>query len=81
MMKTFVIMFTVLTIVNIPILLIYQSNTTHNDFLALNQFFKYFTIGNLGQSDNVCDYSQINLLNVDDTLKPMNFTCKHGKYI
>jgi hypothetical protein len=47
-MKTFVIMFGLLVVINIPIFILYENNTDGNDLLGVNQFFKYFTIGNLG---------------------------------
>ena len=46
-MKTFSIMFAVLSIINLPILMIYQG-TTKNNSTNINELFKYFTIGNLG---------------------------------
>jgi hypothetical protein len=48
MMKTLAIMFAILSIVNIPILMIYENNTQGNQLDDLSQVFKYFTIGNLG---------------------------------
>ena len=63
-MKTIAIMFTVLTIVNIPILYMYSSQTSgisENNYENWTDLFKYFTIGNLGQTDSECDYSQVYL--------------------
>ena len=60
-MKTFAIMFILLSIINIPVLAMYQSNTVNNNFQNINQFFKYFTIGNLGQTDSKCETSKIDL--------------------
>lgn len=51
-MKTFAIMFVVLTIANLPVYYMYSSQTKQNDFTDLTVLFKYFTIGNLGQTDN-----------------------------
>ena len=48
MMKTFAIMFFLLSILNLPIYIIYEQNTSGNILNKLDQFFKYFTIGNLG---------------------------------
>jgi hypothetical protein len=48
MMKTLAIMFFVLSIMNIPLYVLYENNTDGNDILNIGQLFKYFTIGNLG---------------------------------
>ena len=60
-MKTIAIMFTVLTILNIPILYMYSSQTSHNNYQNLTELPKYFTIGNLGRTDSECDYSEVYL--------------------
>jgi hypothetical protein len=49
MMKTFAIMFFLLSFINLPLFVIYEENTEGNQLNKLNFFFKYFTIGNLGQ--------------------------------
>ena len=58
-MKTFALMFFVLSILNMPIYIIYASNTTGNNFTNLNVFFSYFTLGNLGRSNLICDYGNV----------------------
>ena len=60
-MKTIAIMFAVLTILNYPILYMYSTQTTDNNYPNLTEFFQYFTIGNLGQTDSECDYSEVYL--------------------
>lgn len=47
-MKTFSVMFFILTIINLPVLMVYKSNTVNNDYANLRKTFQYFTIGNLG---------------------------------
>lgn len=47
-LKTLVILFSVLTLVNLPVMYIYQSNTDNNNFGSITEVWKYFTIGNLG---------------------------------
>ena len=47
-MKTFAIMFLVLTIVNIPVYFMYASQTREWGTTDLTELFGYFTIGNLG---------------------------------
>lgn len=49
MMKTLAIMFLLLSLVNIPLYIIYHENTSGNNLGNMHDFFKYFTIGNLGQ--------------------------------
>lgn len=57
MMKTFMIMFLLLSILNLPIYIIYEKNTEGNILNKLDKFFKYFTIGNLGQMTSKCGFS------------------------
>lgn len=48
MMKTLSIMFFLLTLLNTPLFIIYHENTSGNNLASLHNFFKYFSIGNLG---------------------------------
>lgn len=57
MMKTFSIMFFILSLLNIPIYVLYEQNTDGNDFRSLGKIFKLFTIGNLGQLTKKCGFS------------------------
>ena len=56
MMKTLTIMFFVLSIMNIPLYVMYENNTDGNEILNIGQLFKYFTIGNLGQLTKRCGW-------------------------
>jgi NADH:ubiquinone oxidoreductase subunit 2 (subunit N) len=58
-MQTLAILFFVLSIVNIPIFLMYSNQTQNNDYYNINQVFKYFTLGNIAQTNKVCGYSQV----------------------
>jgi len=80
-MKTFAIMFFILTIINMPILLVYKNSTEENDYLDLKKFFGYFTIGNLGQTDSRCDYTEIDLERIDRNLDVLNLECPKDQYI
>lgn len=77
-MKTFAIMFTVLSFINIPVFYIYQSSTKHNNLGSLEHAFKYYTIGNLGQTDNVCQHSDIDLDNLQHRMPPLQLKCPKG---
>ena len=80
-MKTFAIMFFVLTIINMPVYVIYASNTDGNNFSNLNVFFTYFTLGNLGRSNLKCDYGNVesNLrIESDQTPRKLNLKCDRG---
>lgn len=46
-MKTLFILFLILTIINIPVYVIYNNATMNNKYKKMDQLFKYFTIGNL----------------------------------
>ena len=80
------ILFIVLTIINIPIFHLYATNTRHNDYSNLSKgFFKYFTIGNLGQHIDACGWSQVQLREGSDHLndKKQDFyiSCPSGYYM
>lgn len=57
MMKTFTFLFFVLSIINIPILMIYQSATRNNNYLDLG--LSYLTVGNIGQTNPACAYTTV----------------------
>lgn len=87
-MKALAIMFVMLTVINLPLIIIYADNTQHNNYLRLSEFFKYFTIGNLGQTDSTCGYSSVNFANANGVFYPdsesrqvMNLTCDEDYYI
>ena len=59
-MKTMMIMFFLLSFINIPILLMYQSNTSHNNYLDIYaSTFRFFTLGNMGLTNEKCGYSSM----------------------
>ena len=80
-MKTFAIMFFILSIINLPLYMMYQSSTTNNALSNLSAMWKYYTIGNIGNTDSSCDWSSINLINMDHEIRKMNFSCNAGQYI
>jgi hypothetical protein len=54
-MKTFSIMCLALTIVNIPLFLMYSSTAKeHANFFSLNSLFEHFSLGNIGREDFIC---------------------------
>lgn len=59
MMKTLTIMFLLLTVMNVPLCILYENNTDGNDILNIGQLFKYFTIGNLGQLTKRCGWGDL----------------------
>jgi hypothetical protein len=80
-MKTFAIMFFVLTLINMPIYLIYASNTDGNNYSSLNLFFSYFTLGNLGRSNLKCDYGNVlnnMVLEYDLPPRKLKLACDSG---
>ena len=53
--KTLMVMFFLLTILNLPVYYIYAKSTLNNDYYNLQKgFFKYFSVGNLGMADKFC---------------------------
>jgi hypothetical protein len=83
MMKTLSIMFLLLSLINIPLYIIYHENTSGNNLGSINQFFKYFTIGNLGQLTKKCSSSNFNHKFDAEGEKPENIKidCGDGGYI
>lgn len=59
MMKTFAVLFLILTLINVPLCLMYASLTDGNNYYSLNIAFQYFTIGNIGKGNLICNYSNI----------------------
>ena len=47
MMKAITVMMVILSIINIPLMILYARNTEGNVY-SLSTLFKYFTLGNLG---------------------------------
>lgn len=58
-MKTFAIMFAILSVLNLPLYLIYQNATADNNFSDINSMFQYFTIGNIGRPNLFCAHSDL----------------------
>lgn len=84
-MKTFALMMLVLSIINLPVMIMFASVTNNNEYSNLTQTFKYFTLGNLGQLDSVCDYSSLDLSELDnnklENIKSMKIDCGENSYI
>ena len=43
--------------------------------------WKYFTIGNIGNTDNACAWSSIDLEYLDHEMEELVFECAPGEYI
>ena len=65
-MRTFAIMFLILSILNVPIYLIYQAPTDDNVYDSSMQFWSYFTLGNLARPNEECGYSDVREYLVED---------------
>ena len=53
-MKTFCVLFFILTILNLPVYFIYSQTTHNNDYTRLDTVFQYFTFGNFGRIKGTC---------------------------
>jgi hypothetical protein len=58
-MKTFALLFLILTIFNLPVYFVYSQATQKNDYGDLNAAFQYFTVGNLGGTNRACSSTPI----------------------
>jgi len=76
-MKTFALLFLVLSIINLPLYYLYN-NSSLNNKLTLNVLWKYFTIGNIGNTDNTCGWSSIDLETLDHDMEDLEFECASG---
>ena len=84
-MKTLMILFFILTFLNIPIFAMYASNTEHNNYWNVySSTFKLFTVGNLGQTNLRCGYTTLNT-HLDFTSEkkaaPAKLECPSNTYI
>ena len=71
-MKTLGIMCSILTILNIPLFMLYSapSNRRGVNFFNLNSLFTHFHLGNIGRNEYVC---QVSNLEHDAALKEFDF--------
>jgi hypothetical protein len=53
-MKTFCVLFFILTVINLPVYFIYSQTTLGNDYGSLDIAFQYFTFGNFGRIKEDC---------------------------
>lgn len=61
-MKTFTILLILLSILNIPVLMLYAEQSINTDNLSgLEKAFDLLTLGNIGTVQEVCDYRHFNL--------------------
>ena len=60
-LKFFMFIFFLIILLSLPMLFIYYSGDEYDDFasLSLKQKLSVFTLGNIGESDNFCDYLDI----------------------
>ena len=58
--KSLTILFLILSIINIPIYAALSNYTYMNDYNSLNEFPKYFTVGNIGVDQTHCNHDQLN---------------------
>mmetsp|Transcript_5131 Transcript_5131/g.7850 ORF Transcript_5131/g.7850 Transcript_5131/m.7850 type:complete len:115 (+) Transcript_5131:2231-2575(+) len=87
-MKTMMIMMMLLSFVNLPILLMYQSNTVYNNYLDLySSTFRFYTLGNMGITNDKCGYSRMNYESDHDHArrlfeqKELELKCPENTYI
>ena len=77
MMKTFAILFGILSLINAPLYYSYNNSSLNNN-LHINVLWKYFTIGNIGNTDNTCGWSSIDLETLDHDMEKIEFECAPG---
>ena len=73
-MKTFALLFLVLTIFNLPVYFIYSQTTVGNDYTALNTAFQYVTFGNFGGTNKACSSTRLTF-DPDVPQEPITLRC------
>lgn len=73
-MKTFALLFFILTILNLPVYFIYSQTTARNDYSDLNTVFQYFTFGNLGGTNRACSSIPITF-DPTEAQEPLTLKC------
>ena len=68
-MKSLAVMFFILSVINIPVYLMYSSASTNNDYLNLDSGLRFFTVGNLAQRNSACGTTEITFKSEDEPLK------------
>ena len=61
-------MFFILSLINIPFYWAFNNSTKNNNLASVDQLWKYFTIGNIGNTDNTCNWSSIDLETFDNEI-------------
>ena len=80
MMKGFAMLFAILTVLNIPIFMLLGDATLHNTYYDVNKRFRYFSIGKLGQDNDICSSISIKFDEDGiDTHEDMKFQCQDEK--
>jgi len=72
MMKSFSVLFFILSLINFPLYYSYYKATNHNN-MSINEVWKYFTIGNIGNTDNTCGWTNIDLDILDNKVEDISF--------
>ena len=72
MMKSFSVLFAVLSIINFPLYYSYYKSTSNNN-MSINEVWRYFTIGNIGNTDNTCGWTNIDLDILDNKVEDISF--------
>ena len=55
-MKTLAIMFFILTVINLPLYVIYSRSTQNNDYENFKESSKYFMLGNIATTNKECSH-------------------------
>jgi hypothetical protein len=65
-LKTLSVLFLVLSVLNLPVYIIYHSTTEDNNLSNIDDLFRYFTLGNLGRPNLICGHSDIREKMIED---------------
>jgi hypothetical protein len=61
-------MFFFLSMLNIPMFVLYSNSTSNNKYLDYSEGLRYFTVGNLAQENPTCGSTAISFEETDEDL-------------
>lgn len=77
-------MFMVLSVINIPLFVIYPSPTKFNDYSSIESLITYMTLGNLARPNLECGYSDLKkdiIYGEKERSPEIKLQCDTGEYI
>ena len=78
-MKTMFFLFIILTIINVPVIVVFVINKNGPEISSLFNAISFFTIGNIGESSYGCAYSTLEVYHYTKKCACLGTGCPLGK--